>query len=263
MFTKIRATFEPNGSKPNRFRIQRELSIKWGDEPPLDVLLHEATDPTAPRAYRIHFASRLRQLGKKTDPATLEMLVASTRDVLDRNPAGAPDLANALLSIDDSPQSIESVARLLGTAPDDSSAAGFLSALTLSNSPEAKQALLKHTETLSTAPDQHPASLVTALPTLARIPEYPIEPLLDRVLTETSHPCVYEATIASALARPPGPTSLTTLQLAHERTSQFDAATQVRLNARLRSGLIQWRRRAPQLPSSTSSAIDSLLNSLP
>ena len=229
----------------------------------MDVLLHEATDPSAPRGYRIHFASRLRQLGKKADPETLALLATSTRHTLNRNPAGAPDLAHALLSIDDSPQSIESVTRLLETAPDDTSAAGFLSALTLSNAPDAKQALLDHTELLTTNPDQHPASLVTALPTLARIPEFDVEPILERVLAKTTHTRVYEATIASALARPPGKASLATLQLAHERSSQFDTATQARLTARLRSGLIQWQRQAVQLPSSTSSAIDSLINSLP
>ena len=71
---KLRETYKAGGSKPNRFRLQRQLSLLWGEAPPVEILLHRSTDPSAPPDYRAHFAKRLLNLGKVSPPESSEQL---------------------------------------------------------------------------------------------------------------------------------------------------------------------------------------------
>ena len=263
LFTRLRSTFEGRGSRPNRFRLQRQLSELWGDRPPVAVLLSEASDPEAPPEYRAHFAARLRNLGKTTSPEERAALAEAMRECLARQPEGNTALARALLAFDEQPASIRVVSAPLASSPPDDTTAGLLGALALSGSTESRRVRLEHTRAMSSDPDRFPLALQTSLPPLALRPELDIEPVLQRVLTRASHFPLIEAAVQSCFFRPPGSASLAPLRVAVDRRAELDTRERERLTHRLRAGLLGWSSGNTALPPATRAAIESLLNELP
>ncbi|MGI9241238.1 MAG: hypothetical protein ACR2RV_10580 [Verrucomicrobiales bacterium] len=261
---KLRKTYEAGGSKPNRIRLHRQLSNLWGEAPPVDVLLHESTDPSAPSSYRSHFARRLRNLGKVASPESREQLAGEMRATLASRPAGASSLAQALIAFNDDATNIDAVRQLLD--PDspagDTSDAGLIAALTLSHSAESLSALWDHTLAISEDPDRHSRSLIAALPPLAREPDLDVEPVLRRVLGTSSDFPLYATAIQSCFARPPGEGSLAAIRLATQGRTQFDGEQQQRLGQLLRTGLLRWQRLLSDPSAAQGVAIDTLLNEI-
>jgi hypothetical protein len=264
IFGKLRETYKAGGSKPNRFRLQRQLSTLWGDAPPVDVLLHESTDPSAPSRYRSHFAWRLRHLGKVATPESRDQLAGEMRVALASRPAGTSSLAQALIAFNDNSTNIDAVRQLLD--PDapagDASVAGLVAALTLSHSPESRSAVWDYTRAISADPDRHSRSLIAALPPLAREPDLQVEPVLQRVLETSSDFSLYAIAIESCFARPPSEGSLGVIRLATQGRSQFDDEQQQRIGLLLRAGLLRWQRMLTDPSATQRVIIDTLLNEI-
>ena len=69
-------------------RLMQELRELWGDAPPVDLLLFEATDPEAPPKYRDYFARSLRNVGKMSPSEARSELAARMREAMAASPAG-------------------------------------------------------------------------------------------------------------------------------------------------------------------------------
>ena len=262
LLTRLRGTFEGRGSKPNRFRLQRQLSELWGDHPPVDVLLFEASDPEAPSKYRAHFAARLRNLGKTAPPEQREELAHAMRESLARQPQGNFQLAQALLAFDQQPANVRAVSAPLESPLPDDTTAGLLAALALSGSTESRHIRLEHTRSISSDPDRFPLALQASLPPLALRPELEVGPILHHVLSNTSHFPLYETAVESCFYRPPGSATLAALQVAVARRTEFDVDEQERLTQRIRAGLLRHSRQVATSQPSIHEGIETLLSQL-
>lgn len=263
LLTKLRSTFEAGGSKPSRFRLQRQLSELWSNHPPVDVLLYEASDPKADVAYRAHFAARLRNLAKAASPQQRNELAGTIRESLALQPHGNAKLSQALLSFDQQPSSVRAVSAPLASLPPDNTTAGLLAALSLSDSVESRRIRFEHTRRLSSDPDRFPQALQTSLPPLALRPELEVEPMLQRVLSTTSHFPLYQTAVQSCFFRPPSTASLAALEIALSRNTEFGTSEQELLTQRLRAGLLHWSRQVASSRPSLESDIQSLVHRLP
>jgi len=262
ILAKLRTTYEPGGSKPNQFRLQHQLSALWGETPPVDILLHESTDPIAPPKYRAHFARRLLSLGKVASAEASEQLAGEMRAALVSAPPGSQGLAQALVAFDDSPANIGAVRRLLDRPIDDRESAGFVAALTLSHSLEAQSVLWDYSREISAEADRFPRTLATVLPPLARLPDLEIEPVLERVLSTSSNLPLYETAIQSCFARMPSESSLAVIRLAHQRSTRFDADQQSRIEQLLRAGLLRWQHQSTDASPAQNDRIETLLKQI-
>jgi len=257
---RLRESFAPGGSKPNRFLLMKELREQWGNSPPVDLLLFEATDPDAPLKYRDYLARTLRNFGKMSPAEARAELAGKMREAMTTSPAGAPHLAHALIAFDDSPASLRTVEARLRTTGDDVTTAGFLAALTMSHATEARTIVLDETRGLTDDPDTYPLSLSIALPPLAREGDLQIEPDLERVLSKTTHQDLFLTVIGCCFVRPPEEPAIQAVGAALERVESFGAEEQERLSQAIRSGLLRWQ---AQFPGPSSPKINQLLHKLP
>jgi hypothetical protein len=256
---RLRETFAPGGSKPKRFLLMKELREQWGDSPPVDLLLFEATDPDAPSKYRDYFARTLRNFGKMS-PAARAELAGKMREAMATSPAGAPHLAHALIAFDDSTASLRTVEARLRTSGDDHSTAGFLAALTMSHATEARTIVLDEARELTDDPDAYPLTLSIALPPLAREPDLQIEQDLERVLSKTTNRDLFLTVIGCCFVRPPEEPAIQAVGTALKRVESFGAEEQERLSQVIRSGLLRWQR---QVSGTSSPKINHLLHKIP
>lgn len=261
----LRASFGPEGSKPNRFRLMRRLDVMWGDSPPVGLLLRESADPSAPEGYRSHFAGRLRNLGKSAQPAARAELAAAMGEFLAAAPPGIDMsvVAQGLIAFDDSPPSIRAVDGRIDAASGDEEVAALLAALVQSRSAESRAAVWQHTRDLAVAPDRHPLALSTSLPPLAREPDIPIEPVLQGILGSTSRFDLFETALAGVFVRAPTPGGLAAAQVAIRRSGDFGDQRQAEIRALVRSGLNEWSRRFPEADPAVTQPIATLLEQIP
>lgn len=257
---RLRATFAPGGSSPNRFRLLQELREQWGGSPPVGLLLFEATDPEAPPKYRDYFARSLRNLGKMSQEGGRDELAAKMRQAMDDSPAGAPHLAHALIAFDDSPESLRAVEAQLQARRDDAATAGLLAALTLSHVSEARIIVLEETRWMTADPDAYPLSLSAALPALAREQDLRVEEEIERVLSKTTDRTLYLTALRCCFVRQPGGAAIQAVGTALERVGSFGTAEQEQLHRAIRFGLERWQRQHPETSSPT---IQQLLDKIP
>lgn len=260
----LRESFGPRGSKPNRFRFMRRLDELWGDSPPIAVLLQESIDPAASDGYRAHFAGRLRNLGKSASPGDRRALAAAMREMLSGTPIEIETglLAQSLIGIDDSPESIGAVdARISGDRGDEETA-GLLAGLVLSRSPASRAAVWRHTRTFANAPDSHPLSLGLTLPPLAREPGIPIEPILLDIVKATGRYELFATAVESVFVRSPTGAGVATAEAAIRRSGAFGEERAAQIQAFVRRGLTEWTRH-PEAGPEITQPIDSLLERIP
>ena len=137
-----------------------------------------------------------------------------------------------------------------------------MAALTLSSSPEAREAIWAYSRAISAEPDLFPRTLVAALPPLARVPELEVEPPTAPVLASSSNLPLDETAIESCFARQPSDSSFAVIRLAHQRSTRFDIDQQERLQQLLRAGLLRWQRQFANAPAAQSEGIETLLNQI-
>ena len=173
-------------------------------------------------------------------------------------------MAQALIAFNDSLTNIDAVRQLLDADPpaDEPGSAGLVAALTLSHSPEARSAVWDHARAICATPDRHSSSLIAALPMLAREPDLEVEPVLQRVVANSSDFSLYATAIESCFARPPSEGSLGVIRLATRGRTQFDDEQQQRIGDLLRAGLLRWQRMLTDPAAAQHVTINTLLNEI-
>jgi len=239
----LRESYLSSGSKATRFKSQRALDQLWSANPPLDLILFESLDPSAPPEYRSHFANRIRKIGKISAPEEKALLSSKIRLALSSphySTASKSLLAAPLIAFHDAPGNLRTVSSLIPESPDDLTSATLLSALSLSKSPLAREALENFTAAHANDPDSHRYALRAALPPLVRDPAFAIAPSFEKIFTLTSNPEFLRFSIGQLFFRPPSAETLPLVSLALQRSAQFPSSDADQIKSLISGGLARW-----------------------
>ena len=250
LLSTLLESYLPSGSKGTRFKTQRALDQLWAVSPPLDLIIFEALDATAPIEYRIHFANRLSKIGKKISPEERNLLSSKMNQALtsSQHSIGSKAvLAGPLLALQDNPENLGAVADLISDSPDDLTSATLISALTLSKSLIGRVMVEDFIEARAGDPDSHANALRIALPPLIREPGQSLVPSLEKIITHTADAEFLRFTIGQFLSRSPHADFLPLISLALDQAERFSPSEADKLEGLVSAGLSNWSRQSRSL----------------